>query len=59
MEKLLGRLLLAAGCFAILCVLGWTSTENPSVALHANPLKASHEQDQRISAFNYYVRNGN
>lgn len=59
MEKLLGKLLLVAACFAILCVLGWTSPENPSVALNANPLKASHEQHQRISASNYYVQNGN
>lgn len=59
MEKLLGRLLLVAACFAILCVLGWSSPENPSVALHANPLKANHEQYQRIAASNYYVQNGN
>ncbi|UUZ80687.1 hypothetical protein LJK88_38540 [Paenibacillus sp. P26] len=56
MEKLLTKLLFVLSAFAVLLVLGISSSPEPSASLNPNPMKANHEQFERIQDVSMYVQ---
>jgi hypothetical protein len=55
--NLIIKLFFAAAAFGLILSLGLASQEN-SAAISANPMKANHQQYERIQETNMYVNGG-